>query len=143
MTRISTALLVLVVLAIQTVAQGTRSPEGTWQGTLDAGQKLRLALTIEKKTNGTYSGSLNSIDQGTVIPIDIITVDYDDSVRLVLRSIGAMFEGKLNADGSELSGQFSQGGAVRPLTFKRAQAATPTASPTPAMPLENEVVRFP
>src|SRR6185295_15227348 len=108
MTRISTALLVLVVLVIQTVAQGTRSPEGTWQGTLDAGQKLRLALTITKNANGTYSGNLNSIDQGTVIPIDVITVDYDDSVRLVLRSIGAMFNGKLSEDGSELTGQFSQ-----------------------------------
>ena len=132
MMRISTALLVLVVLVIQTVAQATKTPEGSWQGTLDAGQKLRLALTITKNANGTYSGNLNSIDQGTVIPIDVITVDYDDSVRLVLRSIGAMFNGKLSEDGSELTGQFSQGGAVRPLSFKRAQAASPPASPTPA-----------
>ena len=131
MTRISTALLVLVVLVIQTVAQATKNPEGSWQGTLDAGQKLRLALTITRNTDGTYSGSVNSIDQGAVIPIDVITVN-GDSVRVELKSVGAVFDGKLNADGSELTGQFSQGGAVLPLTFKRSQAATPAASPTPS-----------
>ena len=41
MTQISTTLLVLVVLVIQTLAQATKSPEGSWQGTLDAGKKLR------------------------------------------------------------------------------------------------------
>jgi hypothetical protein len=60
MTRISTAL-ILVVLVIQTVAQATKSPEGSWQGPLDAGQKLRLALTIARNADGTYSGSVNSI----------------------------------------------------------------------------------
>ena len=133
MTRISTALLVLVLLVIQTLAQATKSPEGSWQGTLDAGQKLRLALTITKNTDGTYSGSVNSIDQGTVIPIDVITVN-GDSVRVELKSVGAVFDGKLNADGSELTGQFSQGGGVLPLSFKRAQAGAPAASPTPATP---------
>ncbi len=138
MTRISTALLVLVVLVIQTLAQATKSPEGSWQGTLDAGQKLRLALTIARNTDGTYSGSVNSIDQGSVIPIDVITVS-GDSIRVELKSVGAVFDGKLNADGSELTGQFSQGGAVLPLSFKRAQAATPAASPTPATPPQRPI----
>ncbi len=130
-TRLSTALFVLVALASQAMAQTpARSPEGSWQGTLDAGQQLRLALTITKNTDGTYSGNVNSIDQGSVIPIDVITVN-GDSVRVELKSVGAVFEGKLNADASELTGQFSQGGAVLPLTFKRAQAAAPAASPTP------------
>lgn len=127
MTRISTALLVLVVLVIQTAAQATKSPEGTWEGTLDAGQKLRLVLTITRNADGKFSGTVNSIDQGAVIPIDVITVN-GDSVRI--ESVRSVFEGKLNADGSELTGQFSQGGAVFPLVFKRAQ--TPAASPTPA-----------
>ncbi len=138
MTRISTALLVLVVLVIQTVAQATKSPEGSWQGTLDAGQKLRLALTIARNTDGTYSGNVNSIDQGSVIPIGVITVS-GDSIRIELKSVGAVFDGKLNADGSELTGQFSQGGAVLPLSFKRAQAATPAASPTPATPPQRPI----
>jgi len=127
MTRISTTLLVLVVLLLQTLAQATNTPEGAWQGTLDAGgQKLRLVLTITKNSDGKYSGTVNSIDQGVVLPIDVITVN-GDFVRI--ESLRSAFDGKLNADGSELTGQFSQGGAVFPLTFKRAQAATPTATP--------------
>ncbi len=128
MMRISTTLLVLAVLVLQTLAQTTKTPEGSWEGTLDAGgQKLRLVLTITKNPNGTYSGSVNSIDQGVVLPIDVITVN-GDSVRI--ESVRSAFDGKLNADGSELTGQFSQGGAVFPLTLKRAQATAPT--PTPA-----------
>ena len=125
MMRISIALVALVVLVAQ--AQ-TKSPEGTWQGTLDVGQQLRLEFTISKKADGTYSGSVNSIDQGSVIPIDVITVN-GDSVKIELKSVGAVFDGKLNADATELTGQFSQGGAVLPLTFKRAQAAMPAATP--------------
>ena len=131
-TRISTAVLVLVVLAIQTFAQTpTKSLEGLWEGTLDVGgQPLRLALTISKNADGTYSGSANSIDQGTVLPMDVITVN-GDSVRIEFKSVGAVFDGKFNGDGSELAGQLSQGGAVLPLTFKRGQAAAPAASPSP------------
>src|SRR6185369_1917480 len=147
MTRISTTLLVLVVLLLQTLAQATNTPEGAWQGTLDAGgQKLRLVLTITKNSEGKYSGTVNSIDQGVVRPIDVITVN-GDFVRI--ESLRSAFDGKLNADGSELTGQFSQGGAVFPLTFKRAQAATPTASPAssptpPQRPIDVPVdVRIP
>ena len=119
-----------LLVAIQIVAQTqAKGPEGTWQGTLDAGgQKLRLALTLTKNADGTYSGSVDSLDQGTTIPIDVVTVN-GDSIRAELKSVGAVFEGKLNADGSELTGQFSQGGSVLPLTFKRGTAATPGAAP--------------
>ena len=108
----------------------TKGPEGEWQGTLDVGTKLRIKLTISKKADGTYTGTADSIDQGAVLPIDVITVN-GDSVRLEFKSVGAVFDAKLNADASELTGQFSQGGTTFPLTFKRAQAATPAASPTP------------
>jgi murein DD-endopeptidase MepM/ murein hydrolase activator NlpD len=117
--------LVVIQIAAQTPA---KSPEGTWQGTLDVGQKLRLALTLSKNPDGTYSGKVDSLDQGSTIPIDMITVN-GDSVRLELKTVGAVFEGKLNADSSELTGQFSQGGATLPLTFKRGSVATPAASP--------------
>jgi murein DD-endopeptidase MepM/ murein hydrolase activator NlpD len=126
---------VFLVVAVQIIAQvPAAGPEGSWQGTLEVGQKLRLALTLSKNPDGTYSGRVDSLDQGTTIPIDVVTVS-GDSVRLELKTVGAVFDGKLNADRSELSGQFSQGGALLPLTFKRGSSATPAASPqTPARP---------
>jgi murein DD-endopeptidase len=118
-----------VLIAIQLVAQTpAKGPEGSWQGTLEAGErKLRLALTLSKNPDGTYSGSVDSLDQGATIPIDVVKVD-GDSVHLELSSIGARFVGKLNADSSELTGQFTQGDTL-PLTFKRAPAASPAATP--------------
>ena len=119
-------LLVAIQIVAQTQAPG---PEGTWLGTLEAGgRKLRVELTLTKNAEGTYSGSANSLDQGVTLPIDVVTVN-GDSVRMDFKSAAAVFVGKLNADGSELSGQFSQGDAVFPLTFKRTAAATPGAAP--------------
>ena len=130
---IKVVLLLLIGLGGQLFGQTPgRSLEGSWQGTLDVGQTLRLALTVSRSPDGAYSGKVDSLDQGTSIPIEIIKVT-GDSVRLELQTVGAAFEGKFNADGSELTGQFSQGGRSFPLTFKRG-AATPAASPTPSAP---------
>jgi hypothetical protein len=132
------ALLILVGLSGQMLGQTpTKGVEGSWQGTLDAGEKLRLVLTVSKSTGGAYSGKLDSLDQGSSIPIEVIAVS-GDSVRLELKTVGAVFEGKLNADRSELTGTFSQGGASFPLVFKRsgeaiagAQAAKPSSPQRP------------
>src|SRR4030095_15697132 len=93
------------LIAIQLVAQTpAKGPEANWEGTREAGErKLRLALTLSRNPDGTYSGALDSLDQGATIPIDVVKVD-GDSVHLEMTSIGARFEGKLNADSSELTG---------------------------------------
>jgi murein DD-endopeptidase len=123
-------LLLLICFAGQLLGQTPgRSLEGSWHGTIDVGQKLRLVLTVSRSPDGAYSGKVDSLDQGSSIPIEIIKVS-GDAVRVELQSIGAVFEGKLNADGSELTGQFSQGGTSFPLTFKRG-ASTPATAPTP------------
>lgn len=133
MTKKLSLLLILICFTGQLFGQtGVRSLEGSWQGTLDVGQKLRLALTVSKSPDGAYSGKVDSLDQGTSIPIEVIKVSAE-SVRLELQTVGAVFEGKLNADGSELAGQFSQGGNSFPLTFKRGAAAAVEA-PKPSPP---------
>jgi len=126
------ALSVLLIFTAQLPGQTrTQGPQGQWQGTLEAGErKLRLALTLSRNPDGTYSGTLDSLDQGATIAIEVVKVD-GDSVHLELTSISARFVGKLNADGSELTGQFTQGDTL-PLTFRRSSPATPTASPTAA-----------
>jgi hypothetical protein len=134
-------LLVLLSLSVRLLGQTpARGLEGVWQGTLDAGEKLRLVLTISKSADGSFSGKVDSLDQGASIPIDVITVN-GDSVRLELKTVGGVFEGKLNADHSELTGTFSQGGAVLPLGFKRggeasaqAQATKPDQATKPTTP---------
>ena len=56
-----------------------KSFEGTWQGTLEAGeQKLRVVLDVTKSDAGVYTGKFDSLDQGATIPIDTITVNGDN-----------------------------------------------------------------
>jgi murein DD-endopeptidase len=125
-------LLLVIGLSIQIFGQTAgRGLEGAWAGTLEAGgAKLRLALTVTRSGTGTYAGNIDSLDQGTAIPIDVITVT-GDAVRLELKAVGGVFEGALNRERTELAGKWSQGGDPLSLVFKR---DSPVAAPAPAAP---------
>ena len=89
-----------------------------WQGTLDAGVKLRVVFNIEKAADGKLTATLDSLDQGVKgIKIDEITFD-DYTLRIAAKGIGGSFEGKRNAAGDEITGTWKQGGASMPLVLK-------------------------
>jgi len=135
MKRILLILLFLLGLSCLVFGQAKLGLEGSWHGTLEAGEtKLRLVLTITRSDAGTYAGKFESLDQDATIPIDTITLNGDD-VRMEVKSAGIVFESVLNKERTELTGKFSQGGQVIPLTLKRSEqapAATPTPGPTPS-----------
>jgi len=135
MKRILLILLFLLGLSCLVFGQAKLGLEGSWLGTLEAGEtKLRLVLTITRSDAGTYAGKFESLDQDATIPIDTITLNGDD-VRMEVKSAGIVFESVLNKERTELTGKFSQGGQVIPLTLKRSEqapAATPTPGPTPS-----------
>ncbi|HEY0006666.1 MAG TPA: hypothetical protein VGB17_17925, partial [Pyrinomonadaceae bacterium] len=81
--------------------------QGIWQGTLDVGAvKLRLVLKISKAPDGKYTGTVDSVDQGANdLPIDSISFK-DGSLRFEMKAIGATYEGKMNNEGTEISGQW-------------------------------------
>ena len=49
---------------------------------------------------------------------DDVTIK-EKSLRCELKRIGATYDGTLNQDGSELTGEFQQQGVTLPLTLKR------------------------
>jgi hypothetical protein len=103
--------------------------EGTWRGTLIAGTtSLRLVLRISKAPDGLLTGALDSLDQGSTIPVDSVT-QSGDAVRVVMAAVGAVFAGTLNANRTELKGTFTQGGPL-PLTFTRDTTTAPTPATT-------------
>ena len=62
MNRKIAALLILLGMSGQIFGQtNSKGVEGSWKGTLDAGEKLRLAVTISKSADGSYSGKLDSL----------------------------------------------------------------------------------
>ena len=109
------ALLLIATTAAQTPTVGA---DGTWRGTLTTGAgNLRLVLRISRASDGLHTGALDSLDQGSSIPIDSITVK-GDTVRIELKAVGGVFEGTLNAARTELKGTWTQGTPL-PLTFTR------------------------
>jgi hypothetical protein len=95
---------------------------GSWQGTLDAGGNLfRIVLKISKAADGALTATLDSPDQGNSdLPVTSVTATETD-VRFDLKYLSAYFEGKLNKELSEMTGNWYQGGASLPLVLKRAK----------------------
>src|SRR5262249_5490838 len=99
--------------------------EQIWQGVLDVGSaKLRLVLRLSQSADGKLTGKLDSPDQQlTGLPIDTLNRQAQ-ALRFEMELIGATYEGKLNADGSEITGQWNQQGHSWPLNFSRADKPT-------------------
>ena len=101
--------------------------EGDWQGTLKpGGAELRLALHIAKADDGSYKATMDSIDQGAN-GISVTSMSLKDSkLTFTVDSVRGSYEGTVSADGTAISGTWSQGGQSLPLDFKRATAPIKT-----------------
>jgi hypothetical protein len=109
--------------------------EGKWEGVL--GGQLRLQLDFAKLADGSWSGKLNSLDQGAVLPIGKVDVE-GNKVRFEVPSVGGEYEGTFNAAGDELQGTWRQTAVPmpQPLNFRRlstlpGQAAAPAGQAAP------------
>ncbi len=109
----------------KTVSPKSASIAGDWNGELNAGgTKLRLVLHIKKNPDGTFTATVDSLDQNANgIPVSAVN-QTGNIVKLELSGIGASYEGKLNPAGTEMTGEWKQGGGALPLIFKRAAKAS-------------------
>ncbi len=105
---------------------------GSWLGTLKVSAiELRIVFNLSAKPDGSLSGTLDSPDQGaTGIALTRVGVEKD-RVTVEVSTIGGRYEGTLNADGSEMSGKWMQGGAALDLVMKRVKEV-----PKPVRPQE-------
>lgn len=101
---------------------------GDWNGTLHAnGAELRLVLHIGKNPDGSLEATLDSVDQGANgIPVRSATLK-DSKLSLDVQAVRGTYEGKVNADASEISGTWTQGTSLD-LDFHRGGIA---AKPAP------------
>jgi uncharacterized protein (TIGR03435 family) len=108
---------------------------GTWQGTLHAGQDLRIVLKVTKDDKGAYKANFYSIDQiPQPLPVDSITLDAS-AVKFTLKLVGGTYEGKLSGDGKTIDGAWTQGGNPMQLTLARATPETEWSMPAPPPPV--------
>ena len=105
-------------------AQLTGVPQGTYSGTLQAGEaQLHLLLHLSKGTNGALRATVDSLEQG-VFAIEANSVSFANfSLKLELSSVGARFEGKVSPDHEIIYGNWSQGNVSIPLIFRRETGA--------------------
>ncbi len=120
---------------------------GDWQASLKPSPvvELRLVLEITNTPAGQPAGVIVSVDQGgTRIPVTALK-EKDGVVRLETSRVGGTFDGKLSADGSEIAGEWRQGGGKAPLIFKRLDKApnfSRPQDPKRPYPYDEEEVAF-
>lgn len=102
--------------------QDQKTVAGKWLGTLEAqGVTLHLGLKVTKAADGKFSATFDSIDQGASdLPVDSITQEKD-KVHFEINQYGVIYDGTLNEQATEISGDFKQGGGTYPLVFKRSE----------------------
>jgi uncharacterized protein len=125
--------LISLLLAVGTVAQevsAVKTIAGTWLGAIEAnGFKLRLVLKVTQGTDGKLVAKLDSLDQAANdLPIDTITSE-GGVVSFQAPKLGLSYEGKLNADSTQIAGELKQGPASYPLVFKRTEKAPSLGRP--------------
>ncbi|HET7873256.1 MAG TPA: hypothetical protein VFL42_12135, partial [Terriglobales bacterium] len=129
---VSTLVFALLLVLIETFpaqaqAARTSAPQshaadiaGDWQGTIDAGvAQLHVVLHISKAADGSYTATLDSLDQGAHgIPITSIALK-NSKLTFESAPIHGTYEGKVSADAGQIEGTWSQGQPL-PLNFRRA-----------------------
>jgi hypothetical protein len=136
----SRAAVVLVLLCApiavhaQPAAPATTGIDGNWHGQLGTNPGLRLVLSLTRAADGSQRGLLDSVDQGSRLPIDSISTS-NDRLRFEINSIGGVYEGKLDRDGKRLRGTWTQRGVpAQPLDFERGELPAGQAAARPAKP---------
>jgi len=107
--------------------------QGFWEGAIEVkNAQLRLVVKVDKSPDGSYTATMDSVDQGAKdIPINAVTVS-NRTVRFELGSMQAGYQGDLNKRATEMSGEWQQRGMKLPLTLKRTTTPSTIAAPLPA-----------
>jgi len=81
---------------------------------------MRIVLKLANQADGTSSGRLINLDEGSLeIPLSAISQSAS-RVSFELKAIHGSYSGTLNEAGTELVGTLSEGTKTAPLTFTHA-----------------------
>src|SRR5262245_4353745 len=102
---------------------------GHWKGALEVqGNKLRLALKLGKLPDGSFAGTMASLDQGAQ-ELPATSIGYTNPVvRMEWKGINGVYTGAVNKAGTEIDGTWQQG-APLPLKFQRVESADAASKP--------------
>jgi uncharacterized protein len=110
-----------------------------WIGALEVGQnKLKLGLHFKRDTNGNWSGTMDSPDQGAFgIPMDDVSLEGNE-VRFEIKRVQAAFDGIVSTNPNSIEGTWTQGIAIKVKMIVDEDYSedkiTPDARPRPQTP---------
>ncbi|HEX7795083.1 MAG TPA: TIGR03435 family protein [Vicinamibacterales bacterium] len=125
---------ILSVIALLSVSAGVAQAQGlagTWQGTLEAGQPLRVVITVTRSDSGALNGVFRSIDQSPQgVSVSALTLE-GAAVKFAIPALNATYEGRLSTDAGSITGTFTQGARSVALSLARANPETAWTMPSP------------
>lgn len=146
--KLLTVLGALLIFSASACAQGTPAPlTGNWTGALTvSGTTLHLVCHFTPKPDKTLGGTFDSPDQGAMgLSFSTVTVT-GQTLHLEAVSLGASFDGTLDAAEKTLTGHWMQGGASFPLTLTKTDKVPVLdrpQEPHPPFPYTSADVTFP
>jgi hypothetical protein len=136
-----TAVTVALVVPPLATAQSTAGPAGHWEGAIQVpNSALGILIDLAKNEKGEWEGTIDIPAQNLkAFPLTKIAVK-ENSVRFVMKGPPGdpSFDGKLSADGTSMTGIFSQGGASLDFAMKRTGDARMEA-PAKSTPVTKEL----
>jgi len=98
----------------------SKALEGDWEGTLTTPNgDIPVVVHFKNQPDNTVKGSMDSPSQGAKdLPLAEIA-QKADAVEFGLPMVGGSYKGTLNKEGTQVDGNWSQGGGTLPLTLKK------------------------
>jgi uncharacterized protein (TIGR03435 family) len=119
--RMSVRWAVAMLVVAAPLLAAAQSLEGVWKGQLKAGRGF--AVTVKFAHAGSsWTGELGTEESAEKRPLEAISFEKN-AVRFGVPALGAQFSGQLAADGSSITGNWTQGAVSTPLSLSRDKAA--------------------
>ena len=127
---------VLMFVLAFTGAVQAQDLTGNWQGTIQGvgPNGLRIVLKLAKD-DGKYKGTMYSVDQGGAsLPLSSATLD-GKAVGFAIKVPEINYAGTMSADGSAITGKFTQNEQAHELDLQRVTEENTWAIPKPPKPM--------
>jgi uncharacterized protein (TIGR03435 family) len=119
--RVSVRWVVAMLVVAAPLLAAAQSLEGVWKGQLKAGRGF--AVTVKFAHAGSsWTGELGTEESAEKRPLEAISFEKN-AVRFGVPALGAQFSGQLAADGSSITGNWTQGAVSTPLSLSRDKTA--------------------
>jgi hypothetical protein len=109
----------MALLVLPAAARAQSSIVGDWQGSLDmGGSSMHIVMHIAAGKDGSLSALIDNPDQGMMnIPATSVTLK-DPDVTIAVDAFNGVYQGKINAEATEMDGTWNAGQPVE-LNFRK------------------------